>query len=86
MNIKDPKEFQRIAQDYCKEMAVELTLPSYHRLGTLKYKLGKIHLARLITGMSRLVGKKREMFDSLNSSEKVAQVMESLLRSNRFSF
>ena len=31
MNIKDPKELQRMAREYCKDMAVELTLPAYHR-------------------------------------------------------
>ena len=33
MNIKDPKELQRMAREYCKDMAVELTLPAYHRFG-----------------------------------------------------
>ena len=40
MNIKDPKELQRMAREYCKDMAVELTLPAYHRWGcksTSKY-------------------------------------------------
>ena len=31
MNIKEPKELQRMAREYCKDMAVELTLPAYHR-------------------------------------------------------
>jgi hypothetical protein len=31
MNIKDPKELQRMAQEYCKDMAADLSLPGYHR-------------------------------------------------------
>ena len=60
MNIKDPKEFQRIAQDYCKDMAMELTLPAYHRLATR---------------ISKLCAKKREAFDAWDTTEKVIQVI-----------
>jgi len=59
MNIKDPKELQRMAREYCKDMAVELTLPAYHRLATQ---------------ISRSITKNREVFDALSSTEKVVQV------------
>jgi len=31
MGITDPAEFQRVARDYCKDMAMEMTLPAYMR-------------------------------------------------------
>jgi len=61
MNIKDPKELQRIAQDYCKDMAQDLKLPAYHRLATR---------------ISRLITKNREKFDALKPTEKVAQLLK----------
>ena len=32
MGITDPAEFQKVAKDYCKEMAVEMMLPAYMRI------------------------------------------------------
>ena len=32
MGITDPAEFQKVAQDYCKELAVELMLPPFMRI------------------------------------------------------
>lgn len=62
MNITDPNEFQRIARDYCKEMAADLTLPAYHRIATR---------------MQKLVVKSREGFDRLQSGrEKVTQLLK----------
>jgi hypothetical protein len=31
MGITDPSEFQRIAREYCKDMASEMTMPYYLR-------------------------------------------------------
>ena len=31
MGITDPAEFQRVAREYCKDMAMEMTLPAYMR-------------------------------------------------------
>jgi len=64
MNIKDPKELQRMAREYCKDMAVELTLPAYHRLATQ---------------ISRSITKNREVFDALSSTEKVVQLMKAVM-------
>jgi len=62
MNITDEKEFQRIARDYCKEMAADLSLPAYHRIATR---------------MSKIVMKDRQGFDKLhNGKEKVAQLLK----------
>ena len=32
MGITDPAEFQKVAKDYCKDMAVEMMLPAYMRI------------------------------------------------------
>merc|ERR1711963_1162983 len=64
MNIKDPKELQRMAREYCKDMAVELTLPAYHRLATQ---------------ISRSITKNREVFDALSSTDKVVQLMKAVM-------
>merc|ERR1712018_77942 len=59
MNIKDTKERQRMAREYCKDMAVELTLPAYHRIATQ---------------ISRSITKNRDAFDAMSATDKVVQV------------
>lgn len=64
MNIKDPKELQRMAREYCKDMAVELTLPAYHRLATQ---------------ISRSITKNRDAFDAMSATDKVVQLMKAVM-------
>jgi len=62
MGINDPAEFQRVARDYCKEMAVEMTLPAY---------------IRIFSRVNKLIDKKREMFNSLKKRrDMIAHVMK----------
>merc|ERR1712106_12075 len=62
MGITDPAEFQRVARDYCKDMAMEMTLPAY---------------MRLFTRLNKLIDKKRDMFDGLRKkSDMVAHILK----------
>ncbi|XP_023327508.1 SET and MYND domain-containing protein 4 [Eurytemora carolleeae] len=67
MGITDPSEFQRIARDYCKEMAVEMALPFYHRL---------------YSRLSKLMDKTRDKFDKLGREEKVAYTLKLAMDDN----
>ena len=62
MGITDPAEFQRVAREYCKDAAMEMTLPAY---------------LRLFSRMQKLIDKKRETFDGLRKrSDMIAHVMK----------
>ena len=65
MGITDPTEFQRIAKDYCKEMAVELMLPPY---------------MRIFSRINRRIDAKKEMFTCLTKrSEMIAHVLKNAM-------
>lgn len=61
MNITDPAEFQRIARDYCKEMAVEMCLPPY---------------LRAFSKINKIIEGTKENFDSKSREEKVGYVLK----------
>ena len=76
MNIKDPKELQRMAREYCKDMAVELTLPAYHRWDFIWANFYFYpSTLRLATQVSRSITKNRDSFDAMSATDKVVQVL-----------
>ena len=64
-----------MAREYCKDMAVELTLPAYHR-SDLIWAQPTFHLStsRLATQISRSITKNRDAFDAMAATDKVVQV------------
>ena len=65
MGITDPSEFQRIAKDYCKEMAVELMLPAY---------------MRIFSRINKRIDAKKEMFTALTKrSDMIAHVLKNAM-------
>ena len=65
MGISDPNEFQRIAKDYCKEMAVEMMLPAY---------------MRIFSRINKRIETKKEMFTCLTKrNEMIAHVLKSAM-------
>jgi len=62
MGITDPAEFQRVARDYCKDMAMEMTLPAY---------------MRLFSRIQKLIDKSREKFDGIKKKgDMIAYVLK----------
>lgn len=62
MNITDEKEFQRIARDYCKDMAADLSLPGYHRV---------------TSRISKVVMNRKEKLESMkNMTDKVIEIIK----------
>ena len=65
MGITDPSEFQKVAQDYCKEMAVELMLPAY---------------MRVFTRINKRIDTKKEMFACLTKRrDMIAHVLKTAM-------
>ena len=64
-----------MAREYCKDMAVELTLPAYHRSDLIRAQ-PTFHLStsRLATQISRSITKNRDAFDAMAATDKVVQV------------
>ena len=64
-----------MAREYCKDMAVELTLPAYHR-SDLIWAQSTLYLStfRLATQISRSITKNRDAFDAMAATDKVVQV------------
>merc|ERR1719469_1088691 len=55
MGIKDPKELQDLARNYCKEMAVEASLPSYLKLfSKLNKSVDQEKFGKLATNKEKL--------------------------------
>ena len=65
MGITDPNEFQKIAKDYCKEMAMELTLPAY---------------MRIFSRINKRIEAKKEMFTALTKrSDMIGHVLKNAM-------
>ena len=65
MGITDPAEFQKVAKDYCKEMAVEMMLPAF---------------LRIFSRINKRIDMKKEMFGSLTKRrDMVAHVLKAAM-------
>jgi len=61
MGITDEKEFQRVAREYCKDMAADLTLPAFHRI---------------CTKLSKVIETRKDWFEKLKSADRVGAVLK----------